>query len=200
MSATTDASSGATPSEFEKVIFNDVEMRRAISRIAHEIVERNHGASELTLLGLRTRGGPIAHRLAERIRELEGGEPPVAELDVTYYRDDLPDRGARSAERAARRGPLPVAVEGRVVVLVDDVLFTGRTSRAALEAVLDYGRPQRIQLAVMVDRGHRELPIRADYVGKNVPTAMSERIAVRLLETDDADAVVLIRRPGQDGE
>ena len=188
---------GATPGEFEKVIFNDVEMRRAISRIAHEIVERNGGAGELTLLGLRTRGGPIARRLAESIRELEGVEPPVAELDVSDYRDDLPDRSARSADRAARHTPLPVEVAGRVVVLVDDVLFTGRTARAGLEAVLDHGRPRRIQLAVMVDRGHRELPIRADYVGKNVPTAMSERISVRLRETDETDAVVLLRRPGQ---
>ncbi|HEX8994595.1 MAG TPA: bifunctional pyr operon transcriptional regulator/uracil phosphoribosyltransferase PyrR [Ktedonobacterales bacterium] len=188
---------GATPGEFEKVIFNDVEMRRAISRIAHEIVERNGGAQELTLLGLRTRGGPIARRLAERIRELEGIEPPVAELDVTDYRDDLPDRDARTADRAARRKPLTAEVAGRVVVLVDDVLFTGRTARAGLEAVLDHGRPRRIQLAVMVDRGHRELPIRADYVGKNVPTAMSERISVRLRETDETDAVLLLRQPGQ---
>lgn len=189
-----------TTSEFEKVIFNDVEMRRAISRIAHEIVERNSGAQELTLLGLRTRGGPIARRLAETIRELEGVEPPVAELDVTDYRDDLPDRDARAADRASRRKPLPVEVAGRVVVLVDDVLFTGRTARAGLEAVLDHGRPRRIQLAVMVDRGHRELPIRADYVGKNLPTAMSERIAVRLLETDQSDAVVLIRQPSKSEE
>lgn len=189
-----------TTSEFEKVIFNDVEMRRAISRIAHEIVERNNGAQELTLLGLRTRGGPIARRLAEMIRELEGIEPPVAELDVTDYRDDLPDRDARAAERASRRKPLSVEVAGRVVVLVDDVLFTGRTARAGLEAVLDHGRPRRIQLAVMVDRGHRELPIRADYVGKNLPTAMSERIAVRLLETDQSDAVVLIRQPSKSEE
>ncbi|HEY8324769.1 MAG TPA: bifunctional pyr operon transcriptional regulator/uracil phosphoribosyltransferase PyrR [Ktedonobacterales bacterium] len=184
-------------SESERIIFNDVEMRRAISRIAHEIVERNGGASDLTLLGLRRRGGPLAKRLAERIRELEGVEPPVAELDVTDYRDDLPDRDARYASRAASREPLPVEVAGRVVVLVDDVLFTGRTARAGLEAVLDHGRPRRIQLAVMVDRGHRELPIRADYVGKNVPTAMSERIAVRLLETDEGDAVVLIRQPAE---
>lgn len=192
--------SGATgmgSAEFEKIIFNDVEMRRAISRIAHEIVERNGGASELTLLGLRRRGGPLAQRLAERIRELEGVEPPVAELDVSDYRDDLPDRSARTADRAARQQPLPVEVAGRVVVLVDDVLFTGRTARAGLEAVLDHGRPRRIQLAVMVDRGHRELPIRADYVGKNVPTAMSERIAVRLRETDESDGVLLIRRPAQ---
>ena len=194
MSGATGMGSG----EFEKIIFNDVEMRRAISRIAHEIVERNGGAGDLTLLGLRRRGGPLAQRLAERIHELEGVAPPVAELDVTEYRDDLPDRGARSADRAARQQPLPVEVAGRVVVLVDDVLFTGRTARAGLEAVLDHGRPRRIQLAVMVDRGHRELPIRADYVGKNVPTAMSERIAVRLRETDESDAVLLIRRPDQD--
>ncbi len=183
--------------ESEKIIMNDVEMRRAISRIAHELVERNDGAQELTLLGLRRRGGPIAQRIAERIREQEGIEPPVAELDVTDYRDDLPDRDARAAARAANREPLPVEVAGRVVVLVDDVLFTGRTARAGLEAVLDHGRPRRIQLAVMVDRGHRELPIRADYVGKNVPTAMRELIAVRLLETDNSDEVALIRRPGQ---
>ena len=191
---------GKRTDDVEKVIFNDVEMRRAISRIAHEIVERNGGASELTLLGLRSRGAPIAKRLAERIRELEGIEPPVAELDVTDYRDDLPDRTARTAERVARQQPLPVEVANRVIVLVDDVLFTGRTARAGLEAVLDHGRPRRIQLAVMVDRGHRELPIRADYVGKNVPTAMSERIAVRLIESDDTDAVVLMRRPEQPGQ
>lgn len=189
--------SDTSASEFEKIIMNDVEMRRAISRIAHELVERNDGAQELTLLGLRRRGGPIAQRIAERIREQEGVEPPVAELDVTDYRDDLPDRDARAAARAANRESLPVEVAGRVVVLVDDVLFTGRTARAGLEAVLDHGRPRRIQLAVMVDRGHRELPIRADYVGKNVPTAMSELIAVRLLETDGSDEVALIRRPGQ---
>ncbi len=187
MSGATDSGSG----EVEKVIFNDVEMRRAISRIAHEIVERNGGAHELTLLGLRRRGAPLAQRLAERINELEGVEPPVAEIDVSDYRDDLPDR---TAARATRQTPLPVEVAGRVVVLVDDVLFTGRTARAGLEAVLDHGRPRRIQLAVLVDRGHRELPIRADYVGKNVPTAMSERIAVRLRETDESDAVLLIRR------
>ncbi|HEX5569949.1 MAG TPA: bifunctional pyr operon transcriptional regulator/uracil phosphoribosyltransferase PyrR [Ktedonobacterales bacterium] len=198
MSGAWSAAGGAGADGGEKIIFTDVELRRAISRIAHEIVERNGGAADLTLLGLRRRGGPLAKRLAERIHELEGIEPPVAELDVTDYRDDLPDRDARSASRAERREPLPVEVVGRVVVLVDDVLFTGRTARAGLEAVLDHGRPRRIQLAVMVDRGHRELPIRADYVGKNVPTAMSERIAVRLLETDDCDAVALIHRSDQD--
>ena len=183
----------------EKIIFNEEEIRRAISRIAHEIVERNSGARDLTLLGLRTRGGPIARRLADRIRDLEGVEVPVAEIDVSDYRDDLPDRAARVSTRGQASEPLPVEIAGRVVILVDDVLFTGRTTRAALEAVLDHGRPRRIQLAVLVDRGHRELPIRADYVGKNVPTAMSERIAVRLTESDgmEADAVTLIRKPEQ---
>ena len=179
-----------------KVIFNADEIRRAISRIAHEIVERNDGAHDLTLLGLRTRGGPIAQRLAARIRDLEGVEVPVAELDVSDYRDDLPDRAARATTRGPA-APLVVEIVDRVVVLVDDVLFTGRTTRAALDAILDRGRPRRIQLAVLVDRGHRELPIRADYVGKNLPTAMSERIAVRLTECDDGteDAVTLIRKP-----
>ena len=193
--------SGASASAGEgagvtKVIFNEDEIRRAITRIAHEIVERNSGARDLTLLGLRTRGGPIAQRLAARIRDLEGVEVPVAELDVSDYRDDLPDRAARAAGRQPA-APLPVEIVDRVVVLVDDVLFTGRTTRAALDAILDRGRPRRIQLAVLVDRGHRELPIRADYVGKNLPTAMSERIAVRLKECDDVteDAVTLIRKP-----
>ena len=178
----------------EKVIFNEEEMRRAISRIAHEIVERNAGASELVLIGLRTRGNPLAQRLAAKIGDLEHLTVPVAELDVSAYRDDLPDRAARNAN-ATERSPLSVEIAGRVIVLVDDVLFTGRTARAALEALLDHGRPRKAQLAVLVDRGHRELPIRADYVGKNVPTAMSERIAVRLRETDGRDAVVLIRQP-----
>ncbi len=180
---------------FEKIIFNEEEIRRAISRIAHEIVERNNGARDLTLLGLRTRGGPIARRLAARIRDLEGVEVPVAEIDVSDYRDDLPDRAARVSLRGPASEPLPVEIINRVVILVDDVLYTGRTTRAALEAVLDHGRPRRIQLAVLVDRGHRELPIRADYVGKNVPTAMSERIAVRLTETDGVDAVALLHEP-----
>ena len=174
-----------------KIIFSEEEMRRAISRIAHEILERNAGARDLVLVGLHTRGIPLAHRLAERINALEGIAVPVHELDITNYRDDRP------AQPPVERAPLELPVAGQTVVLVDDVLFTGRTARAGLEAVLDHGRPRRIQLAVMVDRGHRELPIRADYVGKNVPTAMSERIAVRLLETDESDAVVLIRQPAE---
>jgi pyrimidine operon attenuation protein/uracil phosphoribosyltransferase len=176
----------------DKVIYNEDEMRRAISRMAHEIVERNAGASDLVLIGLRTRGVPLAERLVERIGELEGVKVPMATLDTTAYRDDLPERSTRLA---APREKLPVEIGDRVVVLVDDVLFTGRTARAALEALLDYGRPRKVQLAVLVDRGHRELPIRADYVGKNIPTAMSESIRVSLRETDGTDAVFLRHQP-----
>jgi pyrimidine operon attenuation protein / uracil phosphoribosyltransferase len=174
------------------VIFTEEEMRRAISRIAHEIIERNGGAGELLLVGLRSRGVPLAERLSARIVEFESVAVPTASLDIRRYRDDLPDRATRLAEP---HQPFPVSITGSVVVLVDDVLFTGRTVRAALEALLDYGRPRRVQLAVLVDRGHRELPIRADFVGKNVPTAMSESVHVQLRETDGQDAVVLVRRP-----
>jgi pyrimidine operon attenuation protein / uracil phosphoribosyltransferase len=176
----------------QKLLYNEDEMRRAISRMAHEMLERNGGAGNLVLVGLRTRGLPLARRLAKRIGELEAVEVPVAELDITSHRDDLPGRASRLS---GPREPLPVEVEGRVVVLVDDVLFTGRTARAALEALLDSGRPRKAQLAVLVDRGHRELPIRADYVGKNVPTALNESIAVRLAEIDGYDGVLLRREP-----
>jgi pyrimidine operon attenuation protein / uracil phosphoribosyltransferase len=189
------SSNGSNSTEFnsqEKVIFSEEEMRRAISRIAHEIIERNAGANDLLLLGLLTRGVPLAERLSARIAEFEGVQVPTASLDSRRYRDDLPDRAARLT---APQEPLRVTVAGSVVVMVDDVLFTGRTVRAALEALLDYGRPRKVQLAVLIDRGHRELPIRADFTGKNVPTAMSESIHVRLQETDGYDAVLLSRRP-----
>ena len=176
----------------DKVIYNEDEMRRAISRIAHEIVERNAGAADLILVGMRTRGVPLAQRLAARIKEFEGVDVPTARLDATNYRDDLPERSARLTKP---REPLPVDITGSVVVLADDVLYTGRTARAALEALLDYGRPRKVQLAVLVDRGHRELPIRADYVGKNVPTSRSESIRVRLIETDGFDSVLLHHQP-----
>ncbi len=177
-----------------KIIFSEEEMRRAISRIAHEILERNAGAQDLVLVGLHTRGIPLARRLAERINALEGIAVPVHELDITNYRDDRP------TQQPVERAPLDLPVAGKTVVLVDDVLFTGRTTRAAIDALVEAGRPRRVQLAVMVDRGHRELPIRADYVGKNVPTALSESIHVRLREIDGLDAVALVPAPERSDE
>jgi pyrimidine operon attenuation protein/uracil phosphoribosyltransferase len=172
-----------------KIIFSEEEMRRAISRIAHEILERNAGARGLVLVGLHTRGIPLARRLAERIDALESIAVPVLELDITNYRDDRP------AQQPLEHAPLDLPVAEQTVVLVDDVLFTGRTTRAAIDALVEAGRPRRVQLAVMVDRGHRELPIRADYVGKNIPTALTESIHVRLREIDGVDAVVLVPAP-----
>ncbi len=173
-----------------KTILSEEEMRRAISRIAHEILERNAGATELVLVGIRSRGVPLAQRLAAKIGALEHISVPVGQLDVTLYRDDLRSRGAQLTVRPTE---LPEDINDRVVVLVDDVLYTGRTARAALDALLDHGRPRKVQLAVLIDRGHRELPIRADYVGKNVPTAREEIIRVRLAEHDGLDAVLLGR-------
>ncbi|HMF83059.1 MAG TPA: bifunctional pyr operon transcriptional regulator/uracil phosphoribosyltransferase PyrR [Acidimicrobiia bacterium] len=159
------------------------DLRRAHTRIAHEIVERNHGAADVVLVGLYTRGVAVARRLAEAIERFERVEVPVGVIDVTFYRDDIRLR------RVQPLGPteVPVDVTDRVVVLVDDVLFTGRTARAALEAVTELGRPRAVQLAVLVDRGHRELPIRADFVGKNLPTKVAEDVRVRLQEVDDGD-------------
>jgi pyrimidine operon attenuation protein/uracil phosphoribosyltransferase len=173
-----------------KIIMNDQELRRALARIAHEILERNHGTEELLLLGIHSRGVPIAERLAHKLRELEGTEVPCGALDITPYRDDFRFRPLQAATGRTR---VPVALDGRRVILVDDVLFTGRTVRAAISAVLDYGRPQLIQLAVLIDRGHRELPIRADYVGKNLPTAREEDVQVHLSERDGADEVLIVR-------
>ena len=173
----------------ERVLYTEDEMRRALSRMAHEIIERNAGADTVVLVGLKTRGTPLAHRLAERISELEHASVSVVELDITGFRDDRP----RSASVPVPA--LSASIAGKAVVLVDDVLFTGRSVRAAIEALLYVARPHKIQLAVLVDRGHRELPIRADYVGKNVPTAHNESIAVRLSEVDGYDAVVLRREP-----
>lgn len=158
-----------------------------VRRLAHEIVEGNGGADGLVLLGVRTRGVPIAHRLAAAVREIEGADVPVGELDVTLYRDDLALRGPMSLGVT----DVPVDVEGRTVVLVDDVLYTGRTVRAALDAISGLGRPARIRLACLVDRGHRELPIRADHVGKNIPTAPGETVIVRLTETDRIDEILV---------
>ncbi|HYR52853.1 MAG TPA: bifunctional pyr operon transcriptional regulator/uracil phosphoribosyltransferase PyrR [Candidatus Dormibacteraeota bacterium] len=161
-------------------------LRRAITRIAHEIIERNDGAKDLVLVGIRTRGVPLAERLAKKIREFEGIELPVGKLDITLYRDDL----QKIAHQPVVSGTdVPVPIDDKIVVLVDDVLYTGRTVRAALDELIDLGRPKAIQLAVVVDRGHREIPIRADFVGKNVPTSKREVIMVHVSEVDEVDGV-----------
>ena len=181
-------SQASAPEGEAKSILNEDEMRRAISRMAHEILERNAGAADLVLVGIRSRGVPLAQRLAAKISALEHLDVPIGQLDATLYRDDLRSRGAQLKVRPTE---LPTNINDRIVVLVDDVLYTGRTARAALDALLDHGRPHKVQLAVLIDRGHRELPIRADYVGKNVPTAREESILVRLAESDGFDAVLL---------
>jgi pyrimidine operon attenuation protein/uracil phosphoribosyltransferase len=169
-----------------KLIVSDADLARIVDRMAHQILEKTDGARETVLLGIPTRGVPLARRLATRIHAFEGIDVPVGVLDITLYRDDLRLRGAR----ALGRTDMPKAgVDGYRVILVDDVLFSGRTIRAALNAIADLGRPRQVQLAVLVDRGHRELPIRADYVGKNIPTALSENVRVLLAETDGADEV-----------
>ncbi|TET95435.1 MAG: bifunctional pyr operon transcriptional regulator/uracil phosphoribosyltransferase PyrR [Dehalococcoidia bacterium] len=165
------------------------DIRRAVRRIAHEIVERNRGLDDLVLVGMRTRGVPLAARLASAIQEFEGQAVPVGALDIGLYRDDIPAMDLRPQIKPTE---LPTDIHGKRVVLVDDVLYTGRSLRAALDALIDFGRPASIQLAVLVDRGHRELPIRADYAGKNIPTALSEDVQVLLEETDGRDEVVVI--------
>jgi pyrimidine operon attenuation protein/uracil phosphoribosyltransferase len=165
------------------------EIRRALTRIAHEILERTNGADDVVLLGIPTRGVPLAQRLAERLEQVEGRRFPAGSLDITMYRDDLRLRPAR----ALGHTEVPTdGIDGRIVVLVDDVLYSGRTVRAALDALGELGRPRAVQLAVLVDRGHRELPIRADYVGKNLPTSQRETVRVLLTEVDDEDAVLLL--------
>lgn len=173
----------------ERVLLNAEDMRRAITRIAHEIVEANRGTANLVLIGIRTRGVPLAERLAAAIEQFEGERVPVGSLDIALYRDDLATRGA-SVQMSPSE--IPGDISGKRVVLIDDVLFTGRSVRAALDALIDFGRPQRIQYAALIDRGHRELPVRADYVGKNIPTARSDDVQVRLKETDGRDEVVLL--------
>ena len=164
------------------------EIRRALTRIAHEILERTHGGDEIVLLGIPTRGVPLARRLADRIEEFEDRKVPCGSLDITLHRDDLRMRPARALGRTDLP---PSGVDGKTVVLVDDVLYSGRTVRAALDALTDLGRPQAVQLAVLVDRGHRELPIRPDYVGKNLPTSQREVVRVLLTEIDAHDAVLI---------
>jgi pyrimidine operon attenuation protein/uracil phosphoribosyltransferase len=174
----------------ERRILDGDAVRRILVRIAHEIVERNGGTDELVLVGIRSRGVPIARRLAALIEQHEGTSLTVGSLDITYYRDDLTKLAHAPIVKRSDLGP---AVSGHTVVLVDDVLYTGRTVRAALDALTDHGRPRAVRLAVLVDRGHRELPIRPDYVGKNLPTARDEIVHVRLLETDGVDEVVITR-------
>ncbi len=166
------------------------DVRRALTRVAHEILEHNRGAEDLVIVGIHTRGVYLARRIAANLAEFEGVEVPVATLDVSLYRDDL--RVRDQSQTKLQPTDIPIGIQGKRVVLVDDVLYTGRTIRAAMDALVDFGRPQLIQLAILLDRGHRELPIRADYVGQNLPTAIEERVKVRLLETDGADEVALV--------
>jgi len=168
------------------------DLRRALVRIAHEIVEGNGGTDDLVMVGVRSRGVPLAQRLAALVQEHEGVQVPVGSLDITYYRDDLTK--IAHAPIVTRTDAIP-ELTGKTVVLVDDVLFTGRTVRAALDAITDHGRPTAVRLAVVVDRGHRELPIRPDHVGKNLPTSLDENVQVRLSETDGVDEVVIARSP-----
>jgi pyrimidine operon attenuation protein/uracil phosphoribosyltransferase len=174
----------------DKVIMTAPEMRRALARIAHEIAEHNHGVKNVVLIGLQTRGVPLARRLADLLGDLETTDVPLGEMDITLYRDDL---ATRPLQPEIRRTEIPVDLNDIDVVIVDDVLYTGRTIRAALDELMDFGRPATVQLAVLVDRGHRELPIRADYVGKNVPTARDEEVRVQLVEVDGQDEVVIAR-------
>ena len=171
-------------------------MGRALTRIAHESLERNRGTSELALVGIRTRGVPLARRIAHSLRDINGDEVPTGALDITLYRDDLM-RHAVGPQPLVRRTEIPFSIDDRRILLVDDVLYTGRTIRAALDALIDFGRPLAIQLIVLVDRGHRELPIKADYVGKNFPTSSRQSVQVRLQEIDGVDEVLL---NGPEGE
>ena len=177
-----------------KTVLAAEDIRRAVGRIAHEIVERNRGLDGVVLVGMRTRGVPLAERLAAAIQEFEQRAVPVGVLDIGLYRDDIPAMDLRPQIRPTE---LPTDIHGKRLVLVDDVLYTGRSIRAALDALIDFGRPASIQLAVLVDRGHRELPIRPDYVGKNIPTAIDEDVQVLLAETDGRDEVVVMPVPSE---
>ncbi|HPF43681.1 MAG TPA: bifunctional pyr operon transcriptional regulator/uracil phosphoribosyltransferase PyrR [Syntrophomonadaceae bacterium] len=170
------------------ILMDEMDMKRALTRITHEIIEKNKGVENVAVIGIRRRGGPLAYRLAERIEAIEGVKIPVGILDITLYRDDLT---LMSSQPMVHRTEVHFDINNKIIVLVDDVLYTGRTVRAAMDALIDIGRPQCIQLAVLIDRGHRELPIKADYVGKNVPTSRTEIVEVKVKEFDDKDAVVI---------
>ncbi len=174
----------------EKVIMTAEDIKRTLARIAHEIIERNRDIETMMLVGMHTRGVPLAKRLAANIANYAEIKLPVGALDISFYRDDLASLNQKPVVRGT---DIPDGVEGKTIVLVDDVLYTGRSTRAAMDALIDLGRPQSIQLAVLIDRGHRELPIRADYVGKNIPSSRDEEIQVRLVETDGIDGVVIVK-------
>ena len=172
------------------IVMDADRMSRSLTRIAHEIVERNRGVDRLALVGVRTRGVPIAQRLSRQLKDITGQDVPTGALDITLYRDDLMHNPV-GPQPLVRSTDIPFSIDNRVIVLVDDVLYTGRTVRAALDELIDFGRPKAIQLVVLVDRGHRELPIKADYVGKNLPTSHTESVAVRLAEIDGTDEVII---------
>ncbi len=174
----------------KKSIMTSEDIRRSLARIAHEIIERNKTTEHLVLVGMRTRGVPLANRLVADLEDLEGLKIPVGALDISLYRDDL---SSLNPQPTVQRTDIPVNINGKSVVLVDDVLYTGRSARAAMDALIDLGRPRSIQLAVLIDRGHRELPIRADYVGRNMPSSRHEEIQVQLEETDGIDGVVIVK-------
>ncbi len=178
----------------ERQVLDHDGIHRAIIRIAHEILERNHGTENLLLIGIRTRGVYLAERLQKQIQEIEKKSVPMGVLDITLYRDDLGEIGARPEIRETQ---IPGDITGKTVVLADDVLYTGRTIRAALDALIDFGRPRAIQLAVLIDRGHRELPIKADYIGKNIPTSQHEEVILRLQDKDGVEEAVVAERKKQ---
>jgi pyrimidine operon attenuation protein / uracil phosphoribosyltransferase len=189
------------PETAGKVLLDAEALSRTLSRIAHEIIEANPELDEVALVGIQTRGVPLAQRLARLIEDRAGEAPQLGAVDITFYRDDVHVRGGEAplhAQPIVRETTLDFPLEGKTIVLVDDVLYTGRTIRAAVEGLFDYGRPARVQLAVLIDRGHRELPIRPDYVGKNMPTARHERIQVQLVEVDEVDAVLLVPAPEEE--
>jgi pyrimidine operon attenuation protein / uracil phosphoribosyltransferase len=190
----------ASSNEAARVLLDAAGLQRTLHRIAHEIIEANADLGRVVLVGIHTRGVSLAHRLRRLIEEFSGVEVELGTVDITFYRDDVQVRGGEApihAQPLVRATKLDFPLEGRTCILVDDVLYTGRTIRAAIEALFDYGRPDRVQLAVVADRGHRELPIRPDYVGKNLPTSRGERIQVQLVEVDEVDRVLLIPEEGQ---
>jgi pyrimidine operon attenuation protein/uracil phosphoribosyltransferase len=186
-----------------KVLLDADAIARTLSRVAHEIIERNDDLDDVALVGIHTRGVPLADRIRQLIAERSGVELPIGQLDITFHRDDVhvrAQRAPRHAQPVVRDTRLDFELEGRTVILVDDVLYTGRTIRSAIDALLEYGRPARVQLAVLADRGHRELPIRPDYVGKNLPTARGERLQVEVVEVDEVDQVLLIGEREEGGD